>query len=328
MRRREFFGLLGGAAISSQTSLARAADPVRRVGVLFGIQEATGSSSLSAIFTTELQLLGWVEGGNVQIDTRYAGGDVQRANAIGKELAASKPDVLVAQSPISLAALRSETKTIPIVFALVSDPIGAGFVGNFARPGGNITGFTSFEPSAASKWLELLKEIAPQVERVAFICNPDTEPAYATYLRHVEAAASSFAMNLTPFPVHDIGEIERAISLQAHKPGGGLVVPPDVFTIVNSGKIVEFATRERLPAVYWLTFAATLGGLIGYGINPSDVMRRSASYVDRILRGAVPGELPIQAPTKFEMAINLTTARALGLAIPQSLLIRADEVIE
>jgi putative ABC transport system substrate-binding protein len=245
-----------------------------------------------------------------------------------KELIDLSPDVIVGHSTPSVVALRQETRSIPIVFVTVTDPVGQGFVASLAHPGGNITGFQVFEFSLGTKWMETLKQIAPSLRRVATIFNPETAPYYPLYLRTMETAASSFAVELIAVEVHDDAEIERAISTLAREPGGGLIVFPDIFNGVHRRTIIALVERYRLPAIYYFGYFAVDGGLISYGTDEVDLFRRTATYVDRILKGEKPGDLPVQQPTKFQLVINLKTAKALGLTVPQALLVAADEVIE
>jgi putative ABC transport system substrate-binding protein len=329
MRRREFITLLGGAAAAwPLAARAQQSGRVRRIGALMGIAENDPESQARiTAFLQRLQELGWTEGRNVRIDYRFAGGDTRRMRAYAAELVGLAPDVILVQSNDGLAALRQETRTVPIVFAVVADPVGSGFVESLARPGGNITGFTIFEPSLGGKWLQALKEIAPGVTRVAAILHPETT-ANVGFLRAAEAAAPSFGMTLTAEGVHDAAEIERAVTAFAAEPNGGLVVLPHPVTAAHRDLIIGLAARHRLPAVYAFRFFATAGGLMAYGNDSVDLFRRAAAYVDRILKGEKPGELPVQAPIKFELFINLKTAKALGLEVPPTLLGRADEVIE
>jgi putative ABC transport system substrate-binding protein len=294
----------------------------------FAEGDPEGHARITA-FREALDKLGWKPGHNIQIDARWPAGDVSRVRAYAAELVSRTPDLILATNNPGLAALRQETRTIPIVFAAVTDPVGGGFVESLARPGGNITGFTNFETSLGGKWLELLKEIAPSVTRVAVIHHPETASNVAI-LRSAEAAASSLGLRLTPFGVHNAVEIERAVTAFAAESDGGLFVVqhPVTVTGVHSALIIRLAERHRLPAIYAYRTFATDGGLISYGVDPVDLFRRAAGYVDRILRGEKPADLPVQAPTKFELVINLKTAKALGLEVPPKLLALADEVIE
>ena len=281
-----------------------------------------------AAFRQRLDELGWSQDRNLRIDYRWGGADRGRIRALAKELVDLSPAVLVGHSTPSVVALQQETGSIPIVFLTVTDPLGQGLVASLAHPGGNITGFSVFEFSLGTKWLEALKQIAPGITRVTAIFNPETAPYYALYLRSIEQAALSFAVKPTAVEIHDDADIERAISTLAREPDGGLIVVPDSFNIVHRRTIIGLVDRYRLPAIYYFRYFATDGGLIAYGPDEIDLFRRTASYVDRILKGAKPSDLPVQQPTKFELVINLKTAKALGLTIPESFLLRADEVIE
>ena len=283
-----------------------------------------------AAFREALQKLGWTQGRNIQIDTRWATpDDAESMRRFAKELVALQPDVLLSSTTPTTTALLQQTRTIPIVFALVADPIGSGFVANFARPGGNVTGFIfTTEPTMAGKWVELLKEIAPRVARIAMPFNPATA-TYADYwLDPFKAAAASLAVEAVPAPVRDSSELQSVIAAHAREPNGGLIVMPDSFMDAYRVEITSLAARYRLPAVYPSRVFADVGGLLSYGVDRTGNFRRAATYVDRILKGEKPAELPVQTPTKYELVINLKTAKALGLEIPPALLARADEVIE
>jgi putative ABC transport system substrate-binding protein len=282
-----------------------------------------------AAFREELGKLGWIEGRNIRIDTRWmATGDVPSMQRFAKELIALQPDLIVTQSTPITATVLHETRTIPIVFALVADPIGSGFVANFAQPGGNLTGFVTMVPEMAGKWLELLKEIAPSVARVTLLFNPATATYFEYWLNPFKAAAVSFAVEAIAAPVHDRSELESVIADQARAPNGGLVVMPDTFTDAHRVEITSLAASYRLPAVYPYRQFTAVGGLLSYGDDLIDNFRRAPTYVDRILKGEKPSELPVQAPVKFQLVVNLKTANALGLTIPPLLLARADETIE
>jgi ABC-type uncharacterized transport system substrate-binding protein len=330
MRRREFVILLGGGAAAAWPLAARAqqSNRLRVVGVLLAMapDDPEAQQRIKA-FEAGLRELGWTEGRNLRLEYRWAVGDAALLRKQATELVGLAPDLILATSTPVLAALRQE-KTLPIVFVQVTDPIGGGFVPNLARPGGSLTGFTSFEFTIGSKWLEALKHVAPVVTRVALIFNPDTAPFAHLFWQPVEAAAPSFDVEPMQAPVRDIGEIERTIAAFARHASGGLMVLPDVSTTNHRDLIIALAARHRLPAVYPYRYFATSGGLMSYGSDLADIYRRAASYVDRILKGAVPGDLPVQAPTKFEFVINLKTANALGLTVPPRWLGRADEVIE
>jgi putative ABC transport system substrate-binding protein len=332
MRRRKFITLLGGAAAAWPLA-ARAqqgSERVRRIGVLMPLtaDDPLGRARVAAV-KEGLEKLGWTEGRNIRIDTRWMStGDVESMQRFAKELVALQPDLILTQSTPITATMLQETRSIPIVFALVADPIGSGFVASFPRPGGNVTGFVTMEPAMAGKWLELLKEIAPRVARVAFLFNPATATYFEYWLNPFKATAASFAVEAITAPVRDTSELEAVIGAQARKPNGGLIVMPDTFTDAHRVEITSLAARYRLPAVYPFRQFTAVGGLLSYGDDLSDNFRRAASYVDRILKGAKPSELPVQAPVKFELVINLKTAKALGLDVPPLLQQRADEVIE
>jgi putative tryptophan/tyrosine transport system substrate-binding protein len=329
MRRREFVIFLGGGAAAAWPLAARAqqSNRLRVVGVLLAMAPDDPEAQLRIkAFEAGLRELGWTEGRNLRLEYRWAVGDAALRKQAA-ELVGLAPDLILATSTPVLAALRQE-KTLPIVFVQVTDPIGGGFVPNLARPGGSLTGFTSFEFTIGSKWLEALKHVAPAVTRVALIFNPDTAPFAHLFWQPVEAAAPSFDVEPKQAPVRDIGEIEHTIAAFARHASGGLMVLPDVSTTNHRDLIIALAARHRLPTVYPYRYFATSGGLMSYGSDLADIYRRAASYVDRILKGAVPGDLPVQAPTKFEFVINLKTANALGLTVPPRWLGRADEVIE
>jgi len=330
MKRRAFIMLLGGAAAAWPLA-GRAQQPerMRHIGVLIGVADDAETKSWVAAFRKRLDELGWKVGSNLQIEERWTAGDPEQNRVFASELLAMKPDAIFAFSSVAVAALRQESRTVPIVFTAISDPVGSGFVESLARPGGNATGFTNFVPTMAAKWLEVLKEIAPQVQRAVLLFNPQTAPYVAQYYqRPFEAAAPSFGVQATAAVVHQTGEIEAAIADMVREPGGGLVVPPDNFSYVHRELIFALAARHRLPAVYPFRFMAREGGLISYGVDLGETFPRAAEYIDRILKGTKPADLPVQAPTKFELAINVKTARALGLDVSPTLLARADEVIE
>jgi putative ABC transport system substrate-binding protein len=329
MNRREVITILGAAAVSWPV-VARAQQPerMRRIVFLHALAENDREAKVRVIaFQQGLEALGWAEHHNVQIEHRFLSGNFDRIQAYAGDLVSSAPDLFVASSSPVLAALKQATRTIPIVFAVVNDPVGQGFVASLARPGGNITGFTFIDPPLIGKWLEMLKEIAPAVTRMTLMFNPDTVPYYPAFLGESRAAAASVAVELSATPMRDKAEIEATITAFAREPGGGMIVAPDPFTNVHRGLIMALAVSHRLPAIYGFRHV-TEGALISYGPDTADIVRRSASYVDRILRGEKPGDLPVQAPTKYEMAINLKTAKTIGLEVPPTLIARADEVIE
>jgi ABC-type uncharacterized transport system substrate-binding protein len=330
VKRREFITLLGGAAAAWPIA-ARAQQDERtwRIAVFTGAaaDDPTAKARLAA-FRAELERLGWSEGRNVRIDYRFGAGKSDRYPSLAKDLIALHPDVILAQSTQIVTTLQRETGAIPIVFSEVSDPVGAGFIANLARPGGNLTGVLLYEAGIIGKWLAMLKEIAPQLTRVALVGNPKTT-AFDYFRRSAEATAPSLAIELVPTPVENTAaDIERAIESFASAPNGGLLLLPDPTTTGHRDLVVVLAARHRLPAVYPFRFFIAAGGLMAYGTDQSDVARLAASYVDRILRGAKPADLPVQAPTKYETLLNLKTAKALGLTVPPGLLVAADEVIE
>jgi putative tryptophan/tyrosine transport system substrate-binding protein len=330
VKRREFITLIGGAAAWPLAARAQQGERMRRIGVLMPLaaDDPIGQARITAL-REGLEKLGWTEGRNIRIDTRWTTtGDVESMQRFTKELVALQPDLTVTQSTPITATLLQVTRTIPIVFALVADPVGSGFVASFAKPGGNVTGFVTIEPTMAGKWLELLKEIAPRVARVAFLFNPATATYFEYWLNPFKAAAVSFAVEAIPAPVRDSSELDTVIAEQARAPNGGLVVMPDTFTDTHRVEITSLAARYRLPAVYPYRQFTAVGGLLSYGDDLIDNFRRAPTYVDRILKGEKPSELPVQAPVKFDLVINLKTAKALGLEIPSSLLGIADEVIE
>ena len=328
-KRREVIALLGSVVASPATLWAQQA-PVRRVGVLMGYGDADPEAKiLLSGFTNGLASLGWIEGRNVQIDVRWAAGSVERMRTLAKELVDLQPDVILANTTPVTAALQRATSAIPIVFVLVADPVGSGFVATLPRPGGNITGLVTEEASTAGKRLELLTVIAPPVKRVAIIFNPETAPEGGSfYIPAFEAAAQMHRVEPITAPVRSDAEIEAVITGLGGQPAGGLVVMNDGFMFVHRSQIISVARRNKVPAVYYDTTFAKEGGLLAYGTDRPDLFRRAAPYVDRILRGAKPAELPVQIPAKFAMAVNIGTARILGLTVPESILAIADEVIE
>src|SRR5712691_3091960 len=330
LRRREFISLLGGAAAAPSmfwplAVRAQQSDRMRRIGVLVGFAEDDPAMQARlAGFRQGLERLGWSEGRNVRIDFRFApAASADQAQVLAKELVALQPDVIFAHSTPIATAMQRESRTIPIVFVNVSDPIGSGLIASLARPGGNLTGLMQFEAGITGKWLAMLKEIAPRLARAALVANPKTTP-YDYFLRAAEALAPSLAIEIVSTPIETAADIERAIESFARMPDGGLVLPPDSTTLVHRDLVIALAARHRLPTVYSLRYFVAAGGLMSYGIDQVDVFRQAAAYVDRILRGAKPADLPVQAPTKYETAVNLKTAKALGLDVPPSLLVRAD----
>jgi putative ABC transport system substrate-binding protein len=328
VRRRQFL-LSAGAFLISRLAAAQQPERVRRIGVIMGWPEGDRQYQLNlAVFKEQLAALGWQESRNLTIDVRWTGGDVKRASAVAKELVALRPEVILTSTTPITAALQRETRTIPIVFVVVVDPVGSGFVKSLARPGGNITGFIHHESSLAEKWLQLLKEIAPRVTRVAVMFNPQTAPYAEHYLQPLKAAAPKIGVVTRTAAVRSESEIEEVISGLGREPGSGLIAMSDGFMTIHRKPIVASAARHNVPAVYYAANFAEQGGLISYGVEIGDLFRRAAPYVDRILRGAKPADLPVQLPTRFELVINRKTAAALGLAVPRSLLLRADRVID
>jgi putative ABC transport system substrate-binding protein len=332
MRRRELIKLIGGAAVVAAWPVAvRAQQPVRirRIGMLVAYAESDPEAQARvAAFRQGLRELGWTEGHNLQIELRWETGDPDRAQTFATELISLTPDVIVAHGTPALTALHRATRTIPVVFVSVIDPVSAGYVQSLAVPGGNITGFSTFEPEIGGKWLELLKEIAPGLSRVAGILDPSFT-GFAGMWGAIENMAPRFGLEVKSLPFHaPTDDLESAVARFAQESRGGLIVLPTALNAVERNRIFSSAARGRLPAMYAFRFYATDGGMMSYGIDTVDLFRRSASYVDRILKGEKPADLPVQAPTKFEMVINLKTVRALGLTVPPALLVRADEVIE
>jgi ABC-type uncharacterized transport system substrate-binding protein len=329
VKRREFIAGLGSAVVAWPHA-ARSQQPerMRRIGILIAQAERDpeGQVRISA-FLRGLQQLGWVVGRNLTIEYRWGGGDVDRIRKDAKDLAALAPDVILAAGGQVMAPLQDATRTVPIVFTQTADPVGAGFVASLARPGGNVTGFTNFEYGVSGKWLELLKQVAPRVVRAAVLRDP-TNPAGTGQWGAMQSVASSLGVEMSPVDVRDAPEIERAVAEFARGSNSGLIATSSSFAIRHREVIIALAARHRLPAVYPFRFYATDGGLISYGPDPVDPHRRAATYVDRILKGEKPGDLPVQAPTKYELVINLKTAKVLGLDVPPTLLARADEVIE
>jgi putative tryptophan/tyrosine transport system substrate-binding protein len=327
IRRREFIAGLAGAAVWPVAARAQLPARMRRVGCLYAFAENDPIvQGRVAVFREGLAQLGWTER-NVRIEERFAGGDADQMRAYAAELVGSVPDVIVANSTPVLAVLKQATRTIPIVFFIVNDPAGQGFVDSLGHPGGNITGFSFVDFPMLGKWLEMLKEIAPSVKRTALVFNPQTAPYYPAFLHDFKAAPATPA-ELSAMPVRDEAEFEAALSAFAREPGGGLIVTPDPFMSAHRAIVIALAERYRLPAFYGLRIFVRDGGLISYGPETLDIVRRSASYVDRVLKGERAGELPVQAPAKYELLINLKTAKTLGLTVPVTLRVRANEVIE
>jgi putative ABC transport system substrate-binding protein len=328
IRRREFIAGLGVAAAWPLAAHAQRGDRVRRIAVLMVFDETDPEGKLRySAFTQALADLGWTDGRDVRMDLRWGGGDTNRIRSLAHELVGLQPDIILAGSTPATAALQRETRTIPIVFANVGDPVASGIVPRLDRPSGNVTGFATWEATLGGKWLELLSEIAPGLKRAAIMFNPDTAPV-STWMPSFETAARSLKVGPITAPVRSDAEIETAITALGREPGGGLVVMGDVFTLAHRTPIIVAAARNNVPAVYIQSFFVRDGGLLSYGPDRVDTFRRAATYVDRILRGEKPGDLPVQFPVKYEMVLNLKTAKALGLAIPPSILLRADEQIE
>ena len=329
MRRREFITLLGGTTVTWPIATwAQQRGQVARLGVLMSAaaNDPDGDARITA-FRQALQRLGWTEGQSVQIDVRWAGGDAALDRKFAAELVALKPDVILATASQTVAALQAVTQTVPIVFAHAADPVGGGFVNSLARPGGNATGFVLFEYSLGAKWLEILKELAPGVTRVAVLRDP-TMAAGIGQFGAIQSVAPTLGVELTPINLRDSGEVERAISAFASSPNGGLIVTAAPLALVRRDLIITLAARHKLCAIYNLRSYVVAGGLISYGTDIYDLYRRAAGYIDRVLKGEKPSDLPVQAPTKFETVINMKTARALGITMPASLITRANEVIE
>ena len=327
MRRREFITLIGGAAAWPLAARAQQGERARRIGVLMNLADDAEGQARIAAFLQGLQQLGWTDGGNVRIDYRWAAGDTGRFQRYAEELLALAPDVILASAAPSVQALQRATRTVPIVFANVGDPVASGFVQSLARPGGNATGFMQFEFGLSGKWLELLKQVAPDVTRAAVLRDPEVGTG-TTQFAVIQAMAPLLRVEVNPVNVRDPSEISRAVEAFARSPNGGLIVTASALALHHGDLINMLAARHRLPAVYWDRSLVPAVGLISYGADPSDQYRRAAGYVDRILKGAKPADLPVQAPTNYELVINLKTAKALGLEIPSSVLARADEVIE
>jgi putative tryptophan/tyrosine transport system substrate-binding protein len=330
VRRRDFITFLGGAAATwPLTARAQQDDRARRVGILNLLGETDPEAQLwDTAFRKRLDDLGWVDGRNIRLDYRWAAGNVERLQFFAKELVALNPDLLVAISTPATAALQRETKTIPIVFTVVSDPVGSGFVASLPNPGSNITGFINIEASLSGKWLDLMREVAPRVSHIGVMFNPTTAPYARYYVDTFRSAASALSVEPIEAAVHSTTEVEAVMTKLGGAPDSGLVVIPDTSMVIYRETIISLAERYHLPTIYPFRLFVAGGGLISYGIDIPDLLRGAATYVDRILRGAKPNELPVQLPTKFELIVNLKTAKSLGLTIPESFLQRADGVIE
>jgi len=331
MRRREFITLIGGAAMAwPLAARAQQSDRMRRIGVLMAHPENDPEfQAYVAAFRDGLQKLGWTESRNIRLDFRWGAlDDAELRQRSAMELIALKPDLIVTQNTPPTASMLQQTRTIPVVFVVVADPVGSGFVESLARPGGNATGFTIMEPTTTGKWLALLKEIAPRVNRAAFLFNPATTPYADIYVNPFKAAAASLGLEAVLALVHDGAELDTVIATQAREPNGGLIVMPDGFLNVHRAEVIVLAARYHLPAVYPWRFFAEQGGLLSYGSEQRGLFRLAATYVDRILKGEKPSQLPVQAPVEYELVINLKTAKALGLTVPHALLTSADQVID
>jgi putative ABC transport system substrate-binding protein len=330
MKRRSFITLLGGAVAWPLAAGAQQPERMKRIGMVMAYTENDPEAQIFVrTFVDALAGTGWVEGRNLRIDQRWAGGDIERMRSFAKELVAARPDLILANTTPVTAAFQSETRSIPIVFVVVSDPVGDGFIASLARPGGNITGFINLEATMGGKWLELLKESAPRVRRAAMMFNPDTAPGGGNYfLPSFEAAGRALGIEPIVSPVRSDSEIDAAIAALAREPGSGLVVQSDSFMRVHRQPILALTAHHKVPTVYALRNFALEGGLLSFGPHYADLFRRAAPYVDRILHGADPGELPVQVPTRFELVVNLKAAKAFDLEVPATVLVRADEVIE
>jgi putative ABC transport system substrate-binding protein len=327
--RREFITLLGGAAAWPIAARAQQGGQPKRVGVLMNSEETDPVYKAYLGYLVQgLRKLGWIEGQNLGIEVRWSAGEAERARSLASELLRLSPDVLLASSTTNLAALLRLGPTMPIVFVLVSDPVAQGFVSNMAHPGGNITGFSAFEFSIADKWIELLKQISPGLAHVAFVFNPDTSPQSKFFISSLGSAAPSLAVEATAAPVHAAADIQRAIETVSRRPNGGLIFPTDSFLTTHRQLIVELAARHRVPAIYGLPEYVEIGGLMSYSVDWDNQFRQAAVYIDRIFKGAKPGDLPVQSPTKYSLVINLKTAKALGIEVPTNLLLTADDYIQ
>jgi len=329
MKRRAFISLLGGAAVTwPLAARGQQRERMQRVGVLMGYAETdTAAQAQVVALRQELQRLGWQEEHNIRIDVRFPGSDAGRVRAALMELMSLTPDVLVSNTNLVTAVVQAEVRTIPVIFLTVADPVGSGFVNNETRPNANLTGFANWESSMSGKWLELFKEVVPSVERVGYMMHPET-PASVDFFNFAEARAPALKVKLVRLGVHDADEIERTLTAFAAEGNGGLIVSPHAVTFANRDLIVALAARLRLPALYSLAFYTKAGGLMSYGFDPINQFQAGAGYVDRVLRGAKPVDLPVQYPTKFRLVVNLRTAKTLGLVIPETFLVRADELIE
>jgi putative tryptophan/tyrosine transport system substrate-binding protein len=330
MHRRKFLSFLGGGAAWPLAAGAQQGEPARRLGVLMSIREDDPlRQSYADALESGLRVAGWIDGKTISLDYRWAGADVGRIKQAAKELVAARPNVLIAHTSPATIALMNETSATPILFVTVTEPLAQGLVKSLARPGGNVTGFSNFEFSMGGKWLQILKEILPDVKRASVLFNPDTAPgAGDIFLRSIEADAKAHSVEVIAAPVRSVPDIEAIFGSISHSQGTGAIIPPDIFLVVNRANIIELAARYRVPTIYQYDYFARNGGLVSYGVDVPDLFRRAAGYVDRVLNGALPADLPVQAPTKFQLVVNLKTAKELGLSVPPTLLTRADEVIE
>ena len=329
MQRRDFIKVVGGAAASWSLAARAQQSGERRIGALMAMVESDPEAQARvAAFRQGLREIGWTEGRNVRIEFRWAADDTNLMRAYAAELVGLAPDIIVAHAPPTLAAVQQQTRSLPIVFVQVADPVGGGFVASLSRPGGNTTGFSSFEDTMSAKWLELLKEVVPQTTRVAIIRNPASASASQFLMGAIQALASSSGVQLIMIDVRDDADIGRGFDVLSRSSIDGLIVMPDPITLVHRDRIIELATEHKLPTVYPYRYFAVAGGLLSYGHSSADIWRRAAFYVDRILKGSKPADLPVQNPTKFELVVNLKTAKVLGIELPMSLLMRIDEVIE
>jgi putative tryptophan/tyrosine transport system substrate-binding protein len=329
MRRREFISGLGSAAAWPLVARAQQPQRLRHVGVLMNVVQGdpSGPAEVAALLRGLMEL-GWIQGRNIDVEFRWPGGDIERVNTFAKELVGLRPDVLVGRSTPGTVALKQESSTIPIIFVNVTEPVEQGLVESLARPAGNVTGFTNFEASIGGKWLQLLKEVDRRIARVAVIYDPQTAPFTELILRSVESAGRTLAVEVVAMPVLSDAEIEAEFAIFAREPSGGLIAVPDSFTMQHRDLIIALAARHRVPAVYTNLASTPLGGLMAFAVDTRDLMQRAATYVDRILKGANPGDLPVQQPARFQLSINLKAARAIGLDLPPTLVAQADEVIE
>jgi len=329
MRRREFIAGLAGTAVSALGARAQQPNRLRTLAVLSGgAENDPNNRGWLGAFDTALHSLGWVDGQNIRIERRYGSGDIARMREYAKELVDLKPDLVFVTNTLSATAMLEATRKIPLLFVNVVDPIGSGIVSSLSSPGGNATGFTNFEFAMAGKWLQILREAAPDIKRTAIIFNPELAPFSDGYIRSFRAGADTLGVDAILAPIHSVDDLERLLIAQTREPGGSIITMPDAFTVPNRSLIIDFAVRHRLPSIYPYRVFAFDGGLISYGPDIDDLYRRAAAYADRILKGANPAGLPVQQPNRFELVVNVRTAKAIGLAVPDSLLVRADEVIE